>query len=1743
MVRQTRLTEDDLPGYRIAERIHLGSETEVYRGVQAKTGRPVLVKVLAADYPEPDQVARLTHEYEVGRTLDVDGLVPVLALERFRNSLALITADFGGEALRELLDRERPDLALTLAVGLRLVEVLEQLHRREVVHRDINPNNIVRNPDTGEVKLIDLGLAMVLRERQRAPDGCAALQGTLAYISPEQTGRMNRAVDHRTDYYSLGVTLYRMLTGRLPFETTDRAELVHCHIARPPRPPAEVEPGVPAIVSDLVTRLMAKNAEDRYQSARGLRADLQECIGQLERTGEVVDFPLGRADVSDRFRIPQKLYGRQEQVAALLESFKRVRQGFQELLVVAGFSGIGKTSLVHEIHKPVTRERGWFITGKFDQYKRDIPYGAVIEAFGGLVKELLSHAEGELERWKERLLEALGPNGRVIADVIPEIELIVGPQPEVPSLPPAESHNRFNLVFQSFMSAFARQDHPVVLFLDDLQWADPASLNLIRTLMTGPEGRYLLLIGAYRDNEVDARHPLTAILDEIQRAGAAMGRIELHPLQSHEVGQLVADTVLSSLQEAQPLAELLYGRTQGNPFFLVEFLKSLHHQGQLTFDHEAGRWRWDLARIQELGISDDVVELMAARIERLDAPSQQALKLAACIGAQFPLYLLGQVTGRSPSEVMGHLKPAVNEGLVVLLGEGHKYLELDGDSMAGGLLDAVLLRTVRYKFAHDRIQQAAYSRIPDELKTTLHRQVGQILLRETPPSQRQQRVFDIVNQLNASLELIETPEDREELARLNLMAGVRAKTSAAYASADRYLSAGLDLLPQDCWDERYELALELHTQAAEAAYLAMRFERMDELVNLVDAKARSTLDRVQAAEVRLAGLVAQGRNDDVLSTALEILALLGVRLPAKASMAHVLLAVLRAKLALVGKPPEKLVDLPLMTDERSLAAMRVMTSIASIVYVVNPVLFPVIACRMTELSARRGTAPESPFSYGVFGTILCGALGDIPTGYRFGAASEALLDRLDVRDTRQRVTFAFAATVQHFMDPLALTEPRLLDGYRTSLEVGDLEYVATNSGVYMYHRFHGGAELDGLYDELATYSEVMAQIKHERYAAYFHLYRQAIECLRGNASVPGRIAGELADADEQLAYYRAAPDQHGEFNLHLLGAIVACLLGSVEEAARCCDAARPVWEASMAMLPSLSFHFWDSVVQLAWLPEAPASARRALLRKVAGNQRKLRKVARYAPTTHRHRWLLVEAERKRLAGRSEQAAALYDEAIAAATEAGNLGDVALANQLAAKAYAAQGKPTIARTYMTQAHYGWRRWGAKGVASRIEQEHADLLIVGAVDGMMAGTVGGTTSSSSSSSSTAGGSRLDMAAVLKAATVLSSEIRLERLLDRMMHIVIENGGAQRGILLLEEEDRLVVQAEARVDSDDVEVLQGTPLRDRQDLAASVVNYVMRTRETVVLDDATRSGSFVRDAWILSAQPRSILCTPLLHQGKLAGLLYLENSLAPGAFTPARVEMLSMLSSEIAVSLENARLYGALEQYSRGLEETVRERTGELSRANAELSREKRKSDELLLNVLPAKVAEDLKRHGRTEPEHFDAVTVCFTDFVGFTRISQGLEPKQLIGELNELFTAFDAIVERHGCERIKTIGDAYMYVCGMPAPDPEHALNAVRAAQEICEHVRRRTAVGGVPWMIRVGLHSGAAVGGVVGVKKYIYDVFGDAINTASRMESMSEPMRVNLSEATWELVKSEIPCTAREPMEIKGKGTMTMFFVD
>ena len=1720
--------------------LYKGSETTVYRTKSESDYQSVIIKVLHGGSSR-DALTRLRHEHQILSRLELDGVVQVLGFEKVDNNPAMKLEDCGGEPLSDLIEREGTPLDRVLDIGIQLAGILDQLHARKVIHRDINPNNILWCPESGQVKVIDFGLATLIPEQQEAQSSPNALVGTLAYLSPEQTGRMNRKVDYRTDYYSFGATLYHLATGRPPFRGMDAAELVHCHIAKVPPGPDTIRPEVPFSLSRIILKLLSKNAEDRYQSGRGIRSDLERCRNEM-KGGEDSNFPLGMDDTSDRFQLPQKLYVREEEIESLTRAFSAATIGQKTLMMVAGYSGVGKTSLVREIYKSITRKRGYFITGKFDQYKRDIPYGALIEAFQGLVRDLLSEGEAQRTRWKDRLLDALDPNGQVIIDLIPDLELIIGPQPEVPELPPAETRNRLNIVFHSFISVFTREDHPLVIFLDDLQWVDSASLALSQMLLSGPGNPYFLAIGAYRDNEVDPAHPLLLTLKEIESSGLDIGRVELKPLEPSHVQQFVADTLRSDTTEVESLANIVVTKTGGNPFFMGEFIKTLHKEELVWFHAEERRWQWDLGGIEHLGVTDNVVDLMTAKIEKLDPDTQQAVQLAACIGNRFDLPVLANACGKSTGEVMKSLGMAVTEGLLFFLDEAHKYVTIEKDTDETGLLDPVLLETVHYKFAHDKIQQAAYSLIPVDVRTTVHWQIGQHLLKKTPESQQDQVIFDIVNQLNEGRDRIRSEEEKVDLATLNLAAGRKAKGSVAFQSGNIYVGNGLALLDGSWWKDHYTLALDLHNEAAELAYLVTSFSEMERLAEVVKIRAASIHDQLRVYEIRIQACIGQNKQQEAVQMALPVLDKLGISLPFSPSKARVAMELVRLKTALAGKRIERLLEQPEMTDQRVLAIMRIGSGILSASYMVSPNLFPLLALRLLRLSVKYGTTHLTPFVYAVYAMLLCGFLGQVDLGSAFGAMSLKMQERFNYKRLESRLLFANAAVIRHYKERLQDILPMLRNGVRTGLEVGDLEYVAASAAMHGYFTFFMGKELNAASTEMDEFAAVLRQLDQTSYENYHDTFRQVCRNLLGQSPDPRRIVGEVFDESVIGPALEKSSDWHGFAVLHVLKCFVSFLFGDYREAVAAAEVSRKYLESIMGMLPSEASRFYGALARLGHLrslhSRKDVAEYRLLKRRVRSDIRRLKHLARHSPDTYLHRPLLVQADFAAFRRKKREAASLFDRSIQIAGEHDFLQDEAIASETAARFYLESGNEKIAGAYLQDARFAYEQWGAVAKIEQLDEAYPNLLV-----GRRRHSRRLTESSPTSSSSQQGASAdVDLTTVLKAAQALSSTIHLPRLLEIMMGILIENAGARRGVLILETDGDLMVEAEAVTDSEATEVLQHLPLRSFKAIPHGIVNYVLQTRKAIVLDDAPKEGNFTREAYFQESPVPSVLCNALLYQNKLIGILYLENDLSTGAFTPERVGVLKMLASQMAVSLENARLYDDLEKNNRELDQRVNERTKKLKEAHTNLSIEQRKTDALLLNVLPGRVAGDLKERGATEPESFENVTVMLTDLVDFTTQSSRLEPKVLIGELNELFTSFDNIIEKNHCERIKTIGDAYLSVCGMPEENPRHAECVVQSAWEILGYLEARNRDSTHQWQIRIGVHTGRVVGGVVGIKKYIYDVFGDTINTAARMESHSLPMRINVSQSTYVLTRDRFEFEARDPVEVKGKGMMDMYLL-
>jgi predicted ATPase/signal transduction histidine kinase len=1516
-----------IAGYQVQEQLHESRHSLVYRGRQ-EGGQPVVLKMLKHAHPSPRKVAAFRREYELIRSLHEANVIHAYTLASDQHRPVMVLEDFGGESLARLLPTQQLSLPDLLLLTIQIADVVGQVHQRHVIHKDINPSNIVWNPRSGQLKLIDFGIATQLSRENPTFQSLGGLEGTLAYMSPEQTGRMNRGVDYRTDFYSLGVTLYEVLTGRLPFLATDALALVHAHIAQQPTPPHELAPDIPQPLSMIVMKLLAKNAEDRYQSASGLIADVQGCLRQWQKTGRVTAFPLGQQDAADRFQIPQKLYGREQDIRTLLAAFTRVCQGGSELMLVSGLAGVGKTALVQELYKSLTQQRGYFIAGKFDQFQRNIPYASLMQAFRSLVRQLLTESEEQIIVWRNALIAAVGTNLQIIIDVIPEVELIVGPQPPVPALPPVEGQNRFRLAFQNFIHVFFGPGRPLVLFLDDLQWADMASLQLLHLLMATPENRYFFIIGAYRDNEVTDAHPVQLTLDDIHKSGSTVHHIILEPLRLPDVLHLVADTLACTLEQARSLAELVFTKTAGNPFFINEFLKSLYTAELLTFDGQTREWRWDVGRIRAQHITDNVVALMAGKVQTLGEETQGILKIAACLGDQFDLRTLATVCEKSFEKITTDLWPALEEGLVVPLSDTYKIMAFRTE----WLFDD---GAAEYRFAHDRIQQAVYSLIPPADRQVVHWRIGRLLLPKTSEEGRDYDLFAIVNHLNIGRNAISDPSARDELVALNLKAGQRAKAAAAYEPSFKYLHAGVELLPGDAWEQQYDVTLMLHVEAAEAAYLSGNFPQMEALTSVVLQQADTLLDKVKAYEVMLHAYSAQNNLTEGAKIGLRVLELLGEWLPQEPSQTDILRALEEVKRTLAGRRVEELLHLPAMTNPHAVATMRILSSLLHLSYVAFPHLFPLVVARMINLSVLQGNLSLSAQAYATYGIILCGAVADIETGYRFGALALNLVEQLGARELTASIAFMVHA-YRHWKEHIRDTCLPLLQGYQVGLETGDFNFAAFDAFGYSFQSYWVGAELSGLEREMVKYSESMRQLKQHHTLHINELHRQVTLNLLGQSQNPCQLSGEGFDEDAALPLCFEANDKSTICYIYLHKLILGCLFHQYSRTLEYTAVAERYLESLLGTAAIPAFHFYNSLARLAAFLDADEAEQTCILEKVAANQDKMKLWAQHAPMNYLHKFYLVEAERARVLGHDCDAREYYDQAIDLAREHGYVNEEAIANELAARFYLAKGQARLAQHYLQDAHYAYGCWGAVAKVRDLEARYPQFLTQ---PGPRLSQSGGTMFTATTGQRFS--SIFDFTSVLAASQAISGEIRLDKLVTRLMTLVIENAGAQRGLLLLEKDGRLVIESEYSLERSENMARNVLHVEAYQDLPVALVQYVARTKEPLTLADATQDGLFTNDPYVSRRRPKSILCTPLLSQGRIIGLIYLENNLATGAFTPARLEVVKLLASQAAISIENAALYRSLEEakekvedYSKTLEFKVEERTLELQKRNYEL-----------------------------------------------------------------------------------------------------------------------------------------------------------------------------------------------------------------
>jgi len=1462
----------------------------------------VLVLSPVVEHPRPESLKRLEHEYSLREELDPAWAARPIAIAQHWGRTVLVLQDPGGVPLDQLLSQPL-DLAASLRLAIGLSTAIDRLHQRGIIHKDIKPANVLVNSATGQCWLMGFGIASRLPRERQSPEPPDFIAGTLAYMAPEQTGRMNRSIDSRSDLYSLGVTLYELLTGVVSFEAADPMEWVHGHIARQPIPPAERLKGIPEPVSAIVMKLLAKNAEQRYQTAAGLEADLRNGLAAWETSGRIPPFSLGAHDMSDRLVMPEKLYGRERETKTLLDAFDQVvATGIPNLVLVSGYSGIGKSSIVNELHKAIVLPRGIFVSGKFDRHKRDIPYATLAHAFQTLIRLILSKSEVEIDRWRSAIREAVGPNGQLMANLMPELELVIGKQPPVSDLPSQDAHNRFQMVFRRFLGVFARNEHPLAVFLDDLQWLDKATLDLLEHLMTHSEVRSLLLVGAYRDNEVGPAHPLLRTLEAIRKADARVHEIMLTPLRLDDIGRLIIDALHCEPERAQPLVRLVQEKTGGNPFFAIQFLTALAEEGLLAFDRDSAAWVWHVARIRAKRYTDNIADLMAGKLNRLPASTQKALQQLACLGNAADITTVILVHGESEAAIHAALWDAVRAGLVLRMEDA-------------------------YAFLHDRVQEAAYALIPEGDRAAAHLRIGRVLASRTIAIEIEEKIFEIVNQLNRGVALITEPHERERVAELNLIAGKRAKVSTALASALGYLVAGCALLTEDSWEQRYALTFALEFERAECEFLTGDFAAAKERLSMLSGRARNLVDSAGVTRLRAELFTTLDQSDRAVEVGLEYLRRIGVDWSPHPTKEEVREEYEQIWRQLGSRPIEALVDLPTMTDPACRATLDVLAVLEEPAHFTDENLRCLAVARMVNLSLKHGNSDGSCVAYVDLGWFVVPRFGDYQPAFRFGKLGLDLVEKRRLERFRTRVFQCFGYFINPWSRHLRSSVELLRRSFTTAQETGDLKYAVYSCDRLVTLLLAVGDPLSDVQREAEIGLEFARKAKFGYIVDIIAGQLALIRTLRGLTS--SFLSFNDTEFDEGRFEQHLAADPHLVFArcwywIHKLQALFYA--GDYVSALAAASKAEPLLRAMPyagidlpdhllaskvsrpGVFESAEYLFYDALARAAQYDSASSEERLRYRQTLTAHHKQLEAWAENCPENFGNRAALVAAEISRIEGRELDAERLYENAIRLSRAEGFVQNEAIAHELAARFYLARNLETIAHAYLRSARYCYLRWGADGKVRQLDALYPYLreeLLPLRPAATIAAPV----------------EHLDLAAIIKVSQATSGEIVLEKLLNTLMRTALEQAGAERGLLILRRGVEQRIEAEARSDRDKVVIhfRQSLP----SELPELLVGYVIRTQESVILSDASAENIFSADEYIRRKRPRSVLCLPLIKQRQLIGILYFENNLAPGVFTHNRLAMLELIASQAAISLEQARLYAELTHANEELQAEIGER----------------------------------------------------------------------------------------------------------------------------------------------------------------------------------------------------------------------------
>jgi predicted ATPase/serine/threonine protein kinase/class 3 adenylate cyclase len=1671
-----------IPGYLLTEKISESSPHVVYLATREKDGEEVVIKTLIAKYPKKEDLAGIQREYQITSELQSEGIIRLQELVPFgHGNLGIVMEKFGISLSQYLANCKNQLLPVNqfLPVAIHLVEILGRVHEKKIIHKDLVPTNILIEPATQDLRLIDFsGSSELLREFQDTTLS-KRIEGSLPYISPEQTGRMNRDVDYRTDYYSLGVSFYQMLTGQLPFLANDALEWVHCHISRQPRAPHEINKEIPKVISDIITKLISKNAEDRYQTSKGLVIDLEKCRDEINKGSINFSFDIAQSDKSRQFQIPQKLYGRENELQKLKSYFENARHGSVEFCLVSGYSGVGKSVLILELGRSIVQKGGYLINGKFEQFRQNAAYVALAHAFRDLIRQLLGEPKSSLDIWKDKIIKVLGSNAQIITDLIPELEIIIGKQPPVQELPPAEAQNRFSILFLNFVKIFSSEKNPLVIFMDDLQWSDVPTLNLIQRLVTTHELSYLLLIGAYRENAVDETHPLSLTLSEIQNK-RYVENLSLLPLSLEAVNQITADTLMCDNLRSKELSQILFEKTGGNPFFTIELLKNLNDREVIFFNPAIGSWDWEIDSVKRVEHSDNVVDFLVASQSRLDKATQHVLQLAACIGATFDLKTLSIIRESTMDKTAAELYDALKANMVIPLNESYKFVGL-------GPYDKVETSTEvpqasyehlnpTYKFQHDRVQQAAYSMIEPEKRKALHLSIGRLILSHSKHEELDAILMDVVGHFNEGRTLIKVQKERNELANLNLKAGIKAKQSSAYESALDFLLKGHEMLDRDAWKNEYELIWKLSEEIQHCLYLTGDREGADSWTEIMLAHAHTPIEKGLVLSARTRQYATIGKMRESIQAAYEGLSILGFQFVQVPDSKNVTEEVSLITDNLKGREISDLINMPKLTDTKAKIASQLLMEIFPAAFLSGSgEMFPYLVLKSVNIALCYGNSPETAFAYAAYGMLLCGFFNEPAKGYEYGKLGVNIIETFGDIALKSRIIYVYTMFVHHWSNHWSSMTPWFRKGIDAGYQSGDLLYLAYSAQDCII--WDPQLDLETATKEHRKLLAIVRECEYQDSLDSGTLFLQMLLNFQGLTKDKYSLSDENFDEATCVQTMLNRHFMTGIANYHIYKSEIHFLYNDSGSALiHVLEQEKLI--ASVMSLPQLvRFHIVSFLVRSMLIPDLKQDEKDLMLSKMDESFTRVTAWAKHCPENFEHLRLLMEAELSGISGMVQEALSLYEQSVSVAKKNAYIRDEAIANEMAARYLIRIQLPKAAEGYLQAAHYLYYRWGAHRKIAEMEKSY-QLFIGTTVDKNYQAQGSNRNESGSGDSVSYSSDMLDMSSVFRASQTISGELVLEKLLKATLQILIENAGAQKGYIVELKEGQVFIQAQNQADNieqNQVQLNQDTSVASV--LPISLINTALRTSESIVIDNASKINPFSSDPYINKQKPLSVMCVPLPIHGQWKAAVYLENNLTHSAFTEERVKVIKLLAGQAAISIENARIYEEQEKLLKAQQRFV----------PIQFLRHLGHSD-----IAKVELGESVAME----------MSVLFSDIRDFTPLVELLSPQAVIELLNEYYSLLGIPISASGGFIDSYAGDEIMALFAVPAQQAVEA--GVKMSEALYAFNQNSISTARPILNMGIGMNTGPLVLGTMGgIERMQCSVLGDTVNLASRIEQLTK----------------------------------------